>query len=242
MLNEKGRETRCVKPLEFLVEWVHQRQLICFKKLFCILRHKRIKNTFKSLFTIIQKSLHEIYAFDQPSKSPLSELIRSALILERAGADFIIMSCHTAHIWLNEVKRAITIPFYSMIDNTVQTMLERKSDINKKLFLLASETTVNSRLYQNAFENSHFKIIVPNVEEQRVVDNTIKNVKAGKTKTNRYIPELNQILRNYNKTGVSTLLGCCTEIPLIFPYFKVDMEMIDPTLMLAKMAIRKATL
>lgn len=180
--------------------------------------------------------------FDRSFQSPLPGLIKSALKLEKAGADFIIMPCHTAHIWYSEIKKTISIPFYSMIENTVQTIIEQKSLGSKKILLFASETTINSRIYQNSFENSSFKLVIPQTGEQKVVDKAIKNVKAGKTTTNRYIHELNQILSVYREKGISKLLGGCTEISLIFPYFNLDMEKIDPTLMLAKLSIKKATL
>ncbi|MBT2618649.1 aspartate/glutamate racemase family protein [Bacillus sp. ISL-78] len=177
---------------------------------------------------------------NQSSTSPLPELIKSAITLEQAGADFIIMPCHTAHIWINEVKKAINIPFYSMIKNTVQaTIREYESLVKKKILLLATETTINTRLYQSAFENSPFETIIPDEKEQEVVDNAIKNVKGGKLKNNQYIYELNQIINHYNEKGISMLIGCCTEVPLMFPYFNRVMKMIDPTLMLAIMAIKK---
>ncbi len=37
------------------------------------------------------------------------------------------------------------------------------------------------------------------------------------------------------------IIGGCTEIPLLFHLFKADMKMVDPTLLLAKLAVQKAT-
>lgn len=172
--------------------------------------------------------------------SPLPELIRSAMLLESAGADFIIMPCNTAHIWFHEIKREITIPFYSMIENTVQTLLEQKRHINHKILLLATQTTINHQLYQKTCKNLPFEIITPSQDEQKIVDNAIKEVKAGRLETNPCLNQLNPMLARYQEKGISTLIGGCTEIPLLFPYFQVKMNMIDPTLLLAKMTIQKA--
>ncbi|GIN90209.1 aspartate racemase [Siminovitchia terrae] len=180
-----------------------------------------------------------VLGVNRPSNSPKSELINSALLLQQAGADFIIMPCHTAHIWFNDVKNEISIPFYSMVENTVQAVsLEYKNLENKKIVLLATETTVNSELYQKAFDNTPFQIIVPNLREQKIIDHAIKNVKGGK-KNKQSLGRVNEIINAYHQKGVSKLLGCCTEIPLMFPYFNTESEMIDPTLLLAKMAIKK---
>ncbi|ULT57365.1 amino acid racemase [Neobacillus drentensis] len=160
--------------------------------------------------------------------------------MQQSGADFIITPCHTAHIWFNEVKKAISIPFYSMVENTVQALsLMHKNPKNHKVLLLATETTIHSQLYQKAFENTSFKIIIPNSQEQGIVDHAIKNVKDG-IMDNPFVPKLNELINDYHLKGVSMVLGCCTEIPLMFPYFHTEMNMIDPTLLLAKMAIRIA--
>ncbi|MGD9677036.1 MAG: aspartate/glutamate racemase family protein [Vulcanibacillus sp.] len=171
--------------------------------------------------------------------NPLIELRKSAILLENAGADFVIMPCHTAHIWYEEIKKSINIPFYSMIENTVQEIIIQNKYSNRQIFLLATETTIQNKLYQNAFGSSS-KLIIPNQEEQRVVSNLIKSIKSLTVDSNQYIEELNTILFDYKKKGITAILGGCTEIPLVFPYLSNCMEKIDPTLMLALMAISKA--
>lgn len=190
---------------------------------------------------------HRIIIYNNPKipprtqhSNPLPELIKSAILLEKAGADFIIMPCNTAHIWLEQIKAAIKIPFFSIIENTVESMLLEKDTTNKKILLLATETTINYGLYQKAFNHTPYEIITPNKEEQNFIDNAIKNVKAGKLASNQYLQDLNRILDGYKESGISVILGGCTEIPLLFHLFKVDLKMVDPTLLLAKLAVQKA--
>jgi len=179
-------------------------------------------------------------AFNKGAENPLPELIRSALVLEHAGADFIIIACNTAHIWLDELKRNVNIPVYSMIDNTVQHLMESKLDINGKVLLFATESTIQHHLYQQAFKGSRYTIVIPNEEEQKLVNGAIKEVKKGNIKTNPYLDGLNQLIQTYQSKGTSAIIGGCTEIPLLFPHFNTDMKLIDPTLLLAKLAIQKA--
>lgn len=171
---------------------------------------------------------------------PLHEMIKSAILLENAGADFIIMPCNTAHIWLEQIKVNIKIPFYSMIETTVESILLEKDSPRKKILLLATETTINYGLYQKAFNNTPYEIITPTKEEQNIIDNAIKDVKLGKISSNQYLKELKSILNVYKDSGISAIIGGCTEIPLLFHLFEVDMKMIDPTLLLAKLAVQKA--
>jgi aspartate racemase len=192
---------------------------------------------------------HRIIIYNNPKipprtqqSYPLPELIKSALLLEKAGADFIIMPCNAAHVWLEQIKAAIQIPFYSIIETTVESIrLEEKDSTNKKILLLATETTINNGLYQQAFHHTPYEIITPLKEELTIIDNVIKDVKLGKISSNSYVKELNRILNDYKESGISVIIGGCTEIPLLFHLFKADMKMIDPTLLLAKLAVHKAT-
>lgn len=177
---------------------------------------------------------------DKEKENPLQELIQSAIVLENAGADFIIMPCNSAHVWLDELNRAINIPIYNMIQNTVQHLLDLKAGGNEEILLLATETTIQAGLYQKAFVNSPFKIVVPQTDDQQLVNGIIKQVKAGEIKKNKYINDLEQLLEKSKTKGISIVIGGCTEIPLLFPHIKTNITMVDPTLLLAQMAVHKA--
>src|SRR5690625_3321663 len=49
-----------------------------------------------------------------------------ALALERAGADFLVMACNTAHAWLPDIKRATNLPIINIIDEKVDPTLTTK--------------------------------------------------------------------------------------------------------------------
>lgn len=171
--------------------------------------------------------------------NPFLALIESALVLEKAGADFIIMPCHTAHIWIEELQKNISIPFYNMIENTVEYILENQLN-SGRILILATQTTIEKKLYQNIFDRYDLPFLVPSKFEQQVIYNLILKVKAGYIKNNPYINALNEILTYYRNEGVTSFLAACTEIPLLSSFLSKDIELLDPTLMLAKMAIEKA--
>ncbi|MBD1383137.1 cysteate racemase [Metabacillus arenae] len=175
------------------------------------------------------------------NETPLSELIKSAKILEQSGADFIVMPCNTAHIWLDQIAETITIPCYDMIKNTVKQTLSLINERDQKIFLLATNTAIKMNLYQNAFKNTIVELILPTEKEQMLINKAINEVKAGNIENNSCMEELNQMLETYETMSVSTLLGGCTEIPLLFPYIKTNMLKLDPALMLAKLVIDIST-
>ena len=67
-------------------------------------------------------------------------------------ADFIIMPCNTAHIWLDELKRNSNVPFSSLIKNTSQHLLKLKA-------------SRNAHFHQNTLVNSSYRIVVRKVDE-----------------------------------------------------------------------------
>jgi aspartate racemase len=178
-------------------------------------------------------------AFVNKHANPLPALIQSALVLEKAGADFIIMPCHTAHIWIEELQKSTSIPFYNMIENTVSYIIENQPN-TEKILILATPTTIEKQLYQKLFQKNNLHFIVPSMSEQQIIYSSILKVKSGYIKDNPYIDSLNAILSSYKKKGVALLLAACTEIPLLYPFLSKDIEILDSTLMLAKMAIQKA--
>ena len=51
-------------------------------------------------------------------ENPLPELIKTAQNLERAGADFIIIACNTAHYYLPEIQKTVNITIFSIMQET----------------------------------------------------------------------------------------------------------------------------
>ncbi len=170
-------------------------------------------------------------------ENPVTELMRTARRLENAGADFIIIPCHTAHVWFSEIQAAIQIPIYSMIENTVSCIEVHYRHLSDRILLLGTKAILQKRLYQNAFEQKGLKLHVPESYEQDMVASAILEVKGSLIEKNSYIVPLNQMLNQYYASGVTAVLGACTEIPLLFPYLDLKIEKLDPTLMLANMAI-----
>jgi aspartate racemase len=173
------------------------------------------------------------------SESPLPELIKGAQILQKAGADSIIMPCNTAHIWYQEIRDSITIPFYNMITNAVDHTLNQINGSNPTVLLLVTHTTIHTRLYQKAFQETAVTLIIPSLTEQITVNEAIRSVKAGLIKTNPYLEALNKMLDDYANKGVMHILGGCSELPLLFPFLNEDINKLDPTFMLTQFAVSK---
>lgn len=169
-------------------------------------------------------------------KSPVPQLTKSAVTLWAMGAQLLVMPCNTAHYFLPEVQKNVDIPILNMIEITCEHLLEKRM---KTVGLLATEGTLNSRIYQDVFTKMGINTIEPDKEEQRIITDLIYNgVKAG---NNNYdITRVTKVMRNMIERGAETLILGCTELPVAMEMYKIDFNVCDPTLELAKEAIKKA--
>ena len=171
------------------------------------------------------------------TESPQLELEKSAQLLEKAGADFIIMPCNTAHYWYKDICLAVKIPVLNLIEETTKYVVNHfKED---SVLLLGTDATIKVGLYEKAFLKYNRGIVIPNKVEQKVINLAINEVKAGQVVGNRAVQDLVKIVEKYNRNGTSIIIAGCTEISLLLPLLP-PCEKIDPLEILAQAAVKKA--
>ena len=58
-------------------------------------------------------------------ESPAPEMLASARRLEAAGADFIVIACHAAHCFVDDIKDKISIPIIEMPEETAKLLKQK---------------------------------------------------------------------------------------------------------------------
>ncbi len=159
--------------------------------------------------------------------SSIPELQKSAIALEKAGADFLVMTCNTAHYYVNEIIKVINIPFISILDASVDASLKRNPKL-KRIGLLAANGTINAKVYENHYKMAGVSSIVPNEEEQARVMDIIYQVKA-KQVTPELKQEIKLLANQLIERGAEMILGGCTEIPLILEDGDISVPLINST-------------
>lgn len=169
-------------------------------------------------------------------KNPVPQLTKSALTLWAMGAELLVIPCNTAHYFRAEVQKSVDIPILSMIELTGKALLEKGI---KTVGLLATEGTINSGIYQEVFTKLGIKIIVPDKEGQTAVTDLIyKGVKAGNKRFD--VSCVKSAIERMQDRGAETLVLGCTELPVAVDMYRLDYNVCDPTLELARGAIRAA--
>ena len=166
-------------------------------------------------------------------ESPVRELQSSARLLEQAGAQVLVMPCHTAHCFYGEVQAAVHVPVLNMIQLTVQELNRRGV---ARAGLLATDGAVQSGIYQRHFEGSGIELLLPDPEGQAaLMDMIYSGVKAGRSDYDTQA--VRTALDRLMDAGAQTLILGCTELPPAFEMYGLDYPNLDPTLTLALAAI-----
>jgi len=178
--------------------------------------------------------------------SPKEELQRSARLLEKAGADFLIMPCNTAHHFLPVVEEAVEIPVVSIIESAASEVIRKtdEADCDKKndykALILATDGTKNSKVYGNVFHKRGIETIYPDEKMQAKVMSIIyEGIKAGTPKAGR-MEEIVTELNAYIETMGMIAVLACTELPLAVEQYGLKGDFVDATESLAKAAIVEA--
>lgn len=174
--------------------------------------------------------------------SPLPLLIKSARTLEKAGADFIVIPCVTAHHFHGPLQKRIRIPILHIVEETVNHVQARFRRI-RTIGLLATSGTLQSGLFQRAFSRSKIELILPrpDVQKDRVMEaifgkGGIKDL-GPSDKSRRLILDAS---RELIRQGAQAVIAGCTEVPLVLKDGDLSMPVIDPVAILARAAVQKA--
>jgi len=173
-------------------------------------------------------------------EDPLPALQETAQNLEKAGADFIIIPCNTTHYFLPLIQESVKIPVLNMIEEAAKETQQRISQI-KKIGLLASMGIYKTEIYHRYFNKFNIEVISPEEKDKEEVMKAIYAVKAGDL-SNEIKGNILKIAQKLIDKGAEAIIAGCTEIPLLLKEGDVPVPTIDPTQVLAKIAIQKAKL
>jgi aspartate racemase len=167
--------------------------------------------------------------------SPGAALAETAHGLERAGADFIIIACNTAHAYGAEIRAAIAIPLLSMIEATADAaaMLAPRPE---RVGVLAADGCIRARLYQDALTERTIEPLVLNADRQvRFMDLVyrVKGGEAGEAVAGEMRAHAAQLLN----AGAEAVIAGCTEVPLFLDADALSVPLISSTDILAARAV-----
>lgn len=149
------------------------------------------------------------FLMGESNLSPAEALVTEALRLQNAGADRIAIPCNTAHVFLSEIRKAVTVPVLDMIELTVEQVRRRGEPT---VGLLATEGTCYRSLYVTALQKSGIVCLLPDRPEQQKINRLIAGIKAGRAVD---ADSFRSVYRSLRRAGASSVILGCTELSLL---------------------------
>lgn len=146
-------------------------------------------------------------------KEALNMLMERVKEMDKLSISFFCMACNTGHLLLDELKRVTNKPFVSLLEEVPNFLKKKKI---RKAGLLATPTTIRTKLYQKPLEKYGIELILPKNRDIELLGNIILETIAGKNMGYNSIL-IQHIARRLLKKGAECIVESCTEIPLIFP-------------------------
>jgi aspartate racemase len=165
-------------------------------------------------------------------------LVQMASNLERAGADFVVMPCNTAHAFQKEIENVLTVPFVSIINEVVIELREKYGDLSN-IGLMAAEGCLTAQLYQQALKKSGLNPVVWTEAEIAMFMSTVYRIKADE-RTEDIRLTLIDLANLLTKRGAEVIVAACTEVPLILSPPDLEVPLISSTDLLVNRTIAYA--
>ena len=183
-------------------------------------------------------------AIDGRGESPIPMLLEGCRALERAGADFIIVPCVFAHLFLAEVQTQIELPILSVFDAVTEAITRNYPKVTT-VGLMGTSGTIQGGLFQKRLAEDGIKTVVPDEADQARVMRAIYDIKNSKPDRSRAeisadLVEAAQSLLNRKPDAAQAIIAGCTEIPLALTREHLPVPYLDSLNILARAAIRLA--
>lgn len=146
-----------------------------------------------------------------PAKKVISKRIA---FFNQQKTTLIVMACNTAHIMHNDLKKIAKCPFPSIIDLVVEEVKKNKLS---KVGILASPTTIKTKLYENKLLELGINPIVPSEKFQFKLEMIIRKVLNGSLSAADIEMFGKQAKFFIEKEQIEGIILGCTELPLAFP-------------------------
>lgn len=172
------------------------------------------------------------------SKAVTHALGRMAKRLEDAGADFLVLVCNTAHVFLDDVQAKTRIPFISIIDESVNE-IDRVCPDAKKVGLMATDGCLRTGIYQDAVTASGRQALEPDEDDLAELMRLVSEIKAG-NQGEDIAAGMQAVANSLVDNGAEVIISGCTEIPLVFNGENCAVPVIPSTYVLAERTLEFA--
>ncbi len=169
----------------------------------------------------------------ETTESPLPKMVELCKKLEKEEVKAVTIPCITAHYFCAGIEAVCKVPIIHVVKETVQYLKER--DI-KKVGIMATDGTIQTRLLQDELELAGIDVIIPDeIHQEKVMTLIYDQVKKGKPIDQTLQQEVEAHLK---EKGVDVILLACTELSIIKRDGKTGTRVLDLLEVLARCAVQ----
>jgi len=171
-------------------------------------------------------------------ESPVPAMRAGIDALKRAGADFVVIPCLSAHFFLDELQRDAGLQILSMFDVAAEHIRAHHPNI-RKVGMLATNGTLQGGRFRERLQVSGIETLTPAGSDQERVMVSIYKIKGapGGRGRSAIAAEIREIAGRLLRRGVQGVVAGCTEIPLVLKPGDLDVPVFDTLTLLARAAI-----
>ncbi|MCP3673768.1 MAG: amino acid racemase [Gammaproteobacteria bacterium] len=150
---------------------------------------------------------------DGNGEDPSPFLAKMAVGLENSGADFLAIPCNTAHYYYDVIQEAVNIPILHITDVVLKAIRHHFPDYHK-IGVLASPAVQITKLYEDKFSTVGLDVTYPDVAEQALLFQVIKDIKSNINREHCQ-QSYHNICSHLVDKGAELLIIACTELSIL---------------------------
>jgi aspartate racemase len=145
-------------------------------------------------------------------------------LLENSGAQCIIICSNTPHLLADKLRKRINLPLIHIAEETGKEIAKQKI---KKVGLLGTKFTMDSKFYNEKLEQLGIETVIPDDNDRAFIHSTIinefcKDIFKPETKQ-KYL----DIIEKLKQQGIEGVILGCTEINLLLIQKDLNIKVFD---------------
>lgn len=168
----------------------------------------------------------------ETTESPLPKMLELCKKLEQEQVKAVTIPCITAHYFYEGLIQECSVTIIHAVKETVKYLVERNI---QNVGLMATDGTIQTKLFQNELEEAGLNTIIPEECYQKKVMHVIyEQVKSGKPSDEKLVQEVETHLK---EKGAEVILLACTELSIVKRDGKTGSGVLDVLEVLASCAV-----
>jgi aspartate racemase len=164
-----------------------------------------------------------------------NKICESIKLLEKVGADFIIIPSNAPHFAIDLIEKKSPLPVVNLIKIVADECHRRGFS---KVLVLGIKLTMQGGLYNEVLNSKNITAIIPTDSVCDKIEHLIKNEIIPSKINSSTVEDIQEDIQKYDCDAV--ILGC-TELPVVYNENNLGKPIVDTTRLLAHYALKLAS-